>query len=142
MSKKYIIEIEEEPFIRKSALHGEEALYRAVGFNSLVFDKHGLEKLIPFDKTEEEIRVGDEVYMDLVDKDNILPKIPNPRKFIVVCIYIGLCNEKILSLLSRSTGRIHDYPLKCKGKPNFKKTGRHFSDIANAIDTAIIGEKE
>ena len=49
MSKKYIIEIEEEPFIRKSPLHGEEALYRAVGFNSLVFDKNGLDKLTPFD---------------------------------------------------------------------------------------------
>ena len=49
MSKKYIIEIEEEPFVQRSALHGEDAVYRAVGFKSLVFDKNGLEKLTPFD---------------------------------------------------------------------------------------------
>lgn len=47
MSKKYIIEIEDEPFARKSALHGEEAVYRAKGFKSLVFDKVGLDKLTP-----------------------------------------------------------------------------------------------
>ena len=47
MSKKYIIEIEDEPFVRKSALYGEEAVYRAKGFKSLVFDKVGLEKLTP-----------------------------------------------------------------------------------------------
>ena len=47
MSKKYIIEIEDEPFTRKSALHGEEAVYRAKGFKSLVFDGAGLEKLTP-----------------------------------------------------------------------------------------------
>jgi hypothetical protein len=50
MSKKYIIEIEEEPLVRKSALHGEDAVYRASGFKSLVFDQNGLDKLIPADK--------------------------------------------------------------------------------------------
>lgn len=45
---KYIIEIEEEPLVRKSALHGEDAVYRAAGFKSLVFDKVGLEKLTPY----------------------------------------------------------------------------------------------
>lgn len=42
MSKKYVIEIEDEPFVRQSALHGEESLYRVHGFKSLVFDKEGL----------------------------------------------------------------------------------------------------
>ena len=50
MSKKYIIEIEEEPFVRKSALHGEDAVYRAVGFKSLVFDQNGLDKLTPIER--------------------------------------------------------------------------------------------
>ena len=49
MSKKYIIEIEDEPLVRKSALHGEDAVYRAVGFKSLVFDQNGLDKLVDFD---------------------------------------------------------------------------------------------
>ena len=47
---KYIIEIEDEPFVRLSALFGEEGLYRAKGFNSLVFDQVGLDKLTPLDK--------------------------------------------------------------------------------------------
>lgn len=45
---KYIIEIEDEPLTRQSALHGEDAVYRAKGFNSLVFDQNGLAKLYPF----------------------------------------------------------------------------------------------
>lgn len=51
---KYIIEIEDEPFVRLSALFGEEGLYRAKGFNSLVFDQFGLDKLTPLDKELEE----------------------------------------------------------------------------------------
>ena len=50
MSKKYIIEIEEEPLVRKSDLHGEDAVYRASGFKSLVFDQSGLNMLIPANK--------------------------------------------------------------------------------------------
>ena len=46
---KYIIEIEDEPFVRKSCLYGEEGLYRASGFKSLVFDKTGLDKLESYD---------------------------------------------------------------------------------------------
>ena len=51
---KYIIEIEDEPFVRLSALFGEEGLYRAKGFNSLVFDQFGLDKLTPIDKALDE----------------------------------------------------------------------------------------
>lgn len=47
---KYIIETEEEPYVRLSALFGKNALYRAKGFNSLVFDQFGLDKLTPLDK--------------------------------------------------------------------------------------------
>ena len=46
---KYIIEIEDEPLVRKSALHGETAVYKAKGFNTLVFDRNGLSKLKPYD---------------------------------------------------------------------------------------------
>ena len=51
---KYIIEIEDEPFVRRSALYGEKSMYRAKGFNSLVFDQFGLDKLTPLDKELEE----------------------------------------------------------------------------------------
>lgn len=47
MSNRYIIEIEEEPLVRKSDLHGDDAVYRASGFKSLVFDQSGLNTLIP-----------------------------------------------------------------------------------------------
>lgn len=50
MSRQFVIEIEEEPFHRESALYGEEAHFRAKGFKSLVFDKEGLDKLIPLDQ--------------------------------------------------------------------------------------------
>lgn len=54
---KYIIEIEDEPFGRNDdpvIPHGMDELYRAKGFNSLVFDKNGLDKLTPLDKELEE----------------------------------------------------------------------------------------
>ena len=46
---KYIIEIEDEPFVM-----GKETVYRAKGFKTLVFDKTGLDKLKPYDETEAE----------------------------------------------------------------------------------------
>ena len=51
---KYIIEIEDEPFVRRSALYGEKSMYRAKGFKSLVFDQLGLDKLTPLDKALDE----------------------------------------------------------------------------------------
>ena len=55
---KYIIEIEDVPFskVRIDADNGAQNinLYRAKGFNALVFDKHGLDKLTPLDKALEE----------------------------------------------------------------------------------------
>jgi len=51
---KYIINIEDEPLVRKSALYGEAAVYKVHGFRSLVFDRNGLDKLTPYD--EEEVR--------------------------------------------------------------------------------------
>ena len=69
MAKKYIIQIEEEPLVRKSALHGETAVYKAAGFNSLVFDKNGLDKLTPVE--------NDEYSQGLNDAYKIITKILN-----------------------------------------------------------------
>lgn len=49
---KYIINVEDEPLVRKSPLYGETAVYRAHGFRSLVFDRNGLDKLTPYDEEE------------------------------------------------------------------------------------------
>ena len=45
---KYIIEIEDEPMVRKSALYGEEAVYKIKGFPSLVLNKGLIDKLQPY----------------------------------------------------------------------------------------------
>ena len=65
MSNRYIIEIEEEPLVRKSDLYGEDAVYRASGFKSLVFSQSGLHSLIPANKLltcEEADRLESEGY--------------------------------------------------------------------------------
>lgn len=51
MGKKYIIELQDEPLLQESMPFGPE-LYRVNGFNSLVFDKNGLEKLTPYEEVE------------------------------------------------------------------------------------------
>ena len=61
---KYIIEIEDEPFGRNDdpvIPHGMDKLYRAKGFKSLVFDKNGLDKLIPYTEPERKA-IEDEVW--------------------------------------------------------------------------------
>lgn len=55
MSKKYIIEIEDAPYMAEEG-NTSIALYKAVGFNSLVFDKNGLDKLTPY--------IADEAYAE------------------------------------------------------------------------------
>lgn len=47
MKMKYIIELEEVPFSKKNG----DFLYRVKGFNSLVFDMNGLQKLERYDKS-------------------------------------------------------------------------------------------
>lgn len=44
---KYIIELEDVPFSKKDG----DFLYRVKGFNSLVFDMNGLQKLERYDKS-------------------------------------------------------------------------------------------
>lgn len=61
---KYIIEIENNPFGRNDdpvIPHGMDELYRAKGFKSLVFDKNGLDKLIPYTEPDRKA-IEDEVW--------------------------------------------------------------------------------
>ena len=54
---KYIIEIEDEPFERNDdpvIPHGMDELYKAKGFNSLVFDENGLDKLTSLNEALDE----------------------------------------------------------------------------------------
>jgi len=53
MGKKYIIELEDEPFHKENG----DFLYRAKGFNSLVFDMTGIGKLTPYTEPDlEQVR--------------------------------------------------------------------------------------
>ena len=45
MGKKYVIELEDDPFV---CFGNQDRLWRAKGFNSLVFDENGLKKLKPY----------------------------------------------------------------------------------------------
>lgn len=51
MGKKYVIEFEEEPFIKDPIISAPEELWRVKGFNSLVFDENGIKKLTPLEDT-------------------------------------------------------------------------------------------
>ena len=53
MGKKYVIEFEEEPFIKDPIISAPEELWRVKGFNSLVFDENGIKKLTPLEDTLE-----------------------------------------------------------------------------------------
>lgn len=50
MGKKYVIELEDEPFSKGESSdqwHVERSLWKVKGFNSLVFDENGIKKLQP-----------------------------------------------------------------------------------------------
>lgn len=59
---KYIIEIEDDSFIRYECFPGEEKLYIAKGFKSLVFDQNGLDKLTPYDESAAELRGAEKAW--------------------------------------------------------------------------------
>lgn len=55
MGKKYIIELEDKPFIYPaSQIEYDETLWRVKGFRSLVFDPKGLDRLTEYDAVEQE----------------------------------------------------------------------------------------
>ena len=57
MGKKYIIELEDKPFNKGNI----DFLYRVKGFNSLVFDMTGIDKLTPYTEPDTE-KVREEAY--------------------------------------------------------------------------------
>lgn len=55
MGKKYIIELEDSPFLAETHNGWEyEKLYRVKGFKSLVFDSEGLKRLTPYEEPQNE----------------------------------------------------------------------------------------
>ena len=58
---KYIIELEDEPMIANSFNHEVDELWKAKGFNSLVFDQNGIKKLTPYTEPDRNA-IEDEVW--------------------------------------------------------------------------------
>ena len=54
MGKRYIIELEDKPFLHNTdtalPIEDDETLWRVKGFRSLVFDQNGLDRLESFDE--------------------------------------------------------------------------------------------
>lgn len=83
---KYIIEIEDKPLKRETyGGYGTDAVWRAKGFNSLVFDRKGLDMLEPLVEHDTDFKVGDQVIDDGGKKGYVL--IPTDKNGnIVVCM--------------------------------------------------------
>ena len=60
--RKYIIEIEDDPFMRYECFPGEEKLYIAKGFKSLVFNQNDLDKLTPYNESAAEQRGAEKAW--------------------------------------------------------------------------------
>ncbi len=101
-----------------------ETLYRIKGFNSLVFDEYGLDKLDKASEVEEEQwRIGDEIMMRNDAWTAIILSI-DPKydgiKFIYPDGKIGSCSANA-----------HDY---------WKKTGKHYTNIEAALRSVTYKE--
>lgn len=56
---KYIIELEDEPMIANSSCQEVDELWKAKGFNSLVFDQNGIKKLTPYTESDRSVIEGE-----------------------------------------------------------------------------------
>ena len=104
---KYIIEIEDEPMVR-----GEDEVWKAKGFRSLVFDQNGLDKLKPYKKPDRNFRVGDEVMRDGESAYVIVPE--NDEGEMVLLMKGYACPQYASA-------------------PYWKKTGHNSSTIRNMV---------
>ena len=125
MGRKYIIELEEIPFTNGFTTKDGDVLYRVKGFNSLVFDREGLNKLLPYEQTNglmgmyrgTEINVGDEIYRKDDDDSNYK------------CVVLDIDDDDMLLCLSEN-GIVERIDLE---KTNWQKTGKHFKEIDSVI---------
>ena len=117
---KYIIEIEEAPFFNDNGL-----LWRAKGFNSLVFDKNGLDRLEPYNpgavKKGETLIPGDEIEWDDGTRSVILSVSGNE--------YCEL----------RENGEVTFNIIPDSG-PIYHKTGRHYDELSKMMQKIRAGE--
>lgn len=133
MSKKYIIEV--EPVIRSRDGSGD--LWRAKNFNTLVFDRNGLDKLKKYD--DEDYRQYRRGYKEGI-KDAwhaaqklILP--PSKNGFSTGEIKKIFGNKLVTEILGQTSGetavtKIHDYEIK-KATENVAKIGEEVINHRN-----------
>lgn len=92
---KYIIEIEDEPI--------GSGLYKAKGFNTLVFDQYGLDHLTP---VKDEVEVGDEVWCS-GDLGYVI-NIQGNCSFVTVLYKDLLVTDTVMSCDVEKTGNHYD----------------------------------
>ena len=104
---KYIIEIEDEPFVKDG-----RKLYKCKHFNSLVFDTIGLGILEPY--YDKEICIGDEVRA--LDDDS--------EAYVVTFIDMGIDPNHSYYRGIDGEGDLH-----FRARHEIAKTGRHFNTV-------------
>lgn len=131
MGKKYIIELEDKPL----CAYDEDThtyfprLFRVKGFNSLVFDQNGLDKLTPYTPNENKndsesckFNVGD-VVTDGITKCVVIDRFDNDHE------NDDVDDEDETLLLFTENGWIEEFY-----KSMLYKTGEHFDDIDKILE--------
>ena len=92
---RYIIEIEDEPI--------GNGLYKAKGFNTLVFDQYGLDHLTP---VKDEVEVGDEVVYD--GQVAYVIDVPGDGSWVTILYKKHLVTDTLLMCDVEKTGNHYD----------------------------------
>ena len=122
MGKKYIIELEDEPFANCGS--SGNALWRVKGCSSLIFDEKGLKKLTPYKKeksSDSDIQIGDEVKCQIVS--GLDPDRQWTMYFLVINTYTN--NGELMFDAIRNDGK---YVTCCTAR-EYDKSGRNFPGL-------------
>lgn len=112
MGKKYIIELEDQPFQKMEGT--VKKLWRVKGFNSLVFDEVGLSKLQPYGRTKAaDFAIGEEV--EVIDTGT---------KFVVT----EISETGLFGFDSSGKNRVAVF-----GADKIQKTGKYIEAVANLL---------
>ena len=141
MGKKYIIEMEDMMFHKTGESGAETFLWRVNGFNSLVFDRAGIDKLTPYTEPDLE-QVRKEAYdkgwkeaENYYDEYHVGDEFENGdgQKFVVLKM-----DGKEIDRYIDGDGKTYVMATKYRV---MRKTGRHFPEIAAVLEK-MRGEQE
>ena len=155
MGTKYIIEVEDKPFeLLSEDGFTSEKLFRVKGFNSLVFDWNGLNKLTPYTEPDLE-QVRKEAYAEgfkdgqYAERNGLVANYAQEQETIQVGDEVELkCGVRPAIYMQGTKGSDEIYLLFNDGSCGVhskseieRKTGRHFPEIATILEK-MRGEKD